>query len=295
MFRQVDKFKIGLFVVASVVLSIAILTWLGYDRYWRDSQMVVAYFTESVQGLEADSTVRFRGVPVGRVRAIRMAPDGRLIEVVMSLDRNFKITENLGVKMNLLGLTGLKYLEMDTFKPEQRKEPLSLKFQPRYPVIAVYSSDIREIGSALEKLFQKVNAVDVEAMSGHMLRVSAKLDKILSDPKVDKLGTDTADAVREFKEVAKRVHDELTRAQPARSFTRTLQKASDFFKESTETARSADKLIRRQDNNLERLSQKLDRSADNLTEFSRMIKEKPSSIFPGISVFGPGEKPAPKR
>jgi len=295
MFRQVDKFKIGLFVVASMVLSTAILIWLGWDRYWRDSQMVVAYFTESVQGLDADSTVKFRGVPVGRVRAIRMAPDGRLIEVVMSLDRNFKVTEDLGVKMNLLGLTGLKYLEMDTFRPEQRKEPLSLEFQPRYPVIATYPSDIREIGAALEKLFQKVNAVDVEAMSGHMLRVSAKLDKILSDPKMDKLGTDIADALREFREAAKRVNDELTRAQPARSFARTLQKASDFFKESTETAKSADRLIRRQDNNLERVFQKLDRSADNLTEFSRMIKDKPYSIFPGISVFGPGEKPGPKR
>lgn len=290
MFRQVDKFKIGLFVVASVALSIAILIWLGYDRYWRDSQMVVAYFTESVQGLDADSTVKFRGVPVGRVRAIRMAPDGRLIEVVMSLDRNFKVTADLGVKMNLLGLTGLKYLEMDTFRPEQRKEPLPLEFRPSYPVIATYPSDIREIGSALEKLFQKVNAVDVEAMSGHMLRVSAKLDKILSDPKVDKLGTDTADALREFREAAKRVNDQLTRAQPARSFTRTLQKASDFFQASTETARSADRLIRRQDNNLERLGQKLDRSADNLIDFTRTIRFKPSSI-----IFGPGEKSAPNR
>jgi len=295
MFSQVDKFKIGLFVVVSVLLAMAILIWLGYDRYWRDSQMVVAYFTESVQGLDADSTVKFRGVPVGRVRAIRMAPDGRLIEIVMSLDRNFKITEDLGIKMNLLGLTGLKYLEMDTFRPEQRKEPAELEFQPRYPVIATYPSDIREIGSALEKLFQKVNSVDVEAVSGHMLRVTAKLDKILSDPKVDKLGTDTADAMREFKEAAKKLNDDLARAQPARSLARTLEKASNFFQESTETARSADRLIRSQDHNLNRLSQKLDRSADNLTEFSRIIKEKPSSLMPSISVFGPGEKAPPKR
>ncbi|MBI4963869.1 MAG: MCE family protein [Desulfomonile tiedjei] len=294
MFSQVDKFKIGLFVVASVVLGTGIVIWLGASRYFEDSKMAVAYFTESVQGLEADSTVKFRGVPVGRVRGIRMAPDGRLIEVVMSLSRNFQVTEDLGVKMNLLGLTGLKYIEMDTFRPEQRKEALTLDFQPRYPVIATYPSDIREIGTALEKLFQKVNAVDVEAMSGHMLRVASKLDKILSDPKVDTVGTDTADALREIKEAARKVHDELTRAQPSRNFTRTMEKASDFFQESTQTARSADRLIRRQDNNLNLLSQKLDRSADNLIDFTRTIKLKPSSILP--SFFGGAEeKAAPKR
>jgi phospholipid/cholesterol/gamma-HCH transport system substrate-binding protein len=290
MFSQVDKFKIGLFVVASVVLASGILIWLGAAPYFEDSKMVVAYFSESVQGLEADSTVKFRGVPVGRVRGIRMAPDGRLIEIAMSLNRNFQITEDLGVKMNLLGLTGLKYLEMDTFRPEQRKELASLDFQPRYPVIATYSSDIREIGTALEKIFQKANAVDVEAISGHMLRVSAKLDKILSDPKVDKVATDAADALREVKDAAKKVNDELTRAQPARSFARTLEKASEFFQESTETARSADRLIRRQDNNLNRLSQKLDRSAEDLMAFARMIRLKPSSL-----ILGSDEKTAPKR
>jgi phospholipid/cholesterol/gamma-HCH transport system substrate-binding protein len=290
MFSQADKFKIGLFVVASVILAISILVWLGASRYFQDTQMVVSYFSESVQGLEADSTVKFRGVPVGRVRGIRMAPDGRLIEVVMSLDRNFKITGDLGVKMNLLGLTGLKYLEMDTFRPDQKKEPITLDFQPRYPVIATYPSDIREIGSALEKIFQKANAVDVEGISSRVLGVTAKLDKILSDPKVDRVGTDAADALREIRDAAKKVHDELTRAQPAKSFSRTLEKASDFFQQSTETARSADRMIHRTDNNLNLLSQKLDRSADNLIDFSRMIREKPSSIL-----FGPGEKPAPKR
>jgi Sec-independent protein translocase protein TatA len=132
--------------------------------------------------------------------------------------------------------------------------------------------------------------VDVEGISGRMLSVTAKLDKILSDPKVDRVGTDAADALREIRDAAKKVHDELTRAQPAKSFARTLEKASDFFQQSTETARSADRMIHRTDNNLNLLSQKLDRSADNLIDFSRMIREKPSSIL-----FGPGEKPAPKR
>jgi phospholipid/cholesterol/gamma-HCH transport system substrate-binding protein len=292
MVSQADKFKIGLFVVAGVLVTMGLIVWLGAARYFQVSNTVVAYFSESVQGLEADSPVKFRGVTAGRVRAVRMAPDGRLIEVIMGLNRNFKITDDLGIKMNLLGLTGLKYLEMDTFRPDQKREPIDLEFQPPYPVIATYPSDIREIGNALEKIFQKANAIDVDRISNSMVRVSTKLEKILEDPKLASVGGETADTLREIREAARKVNDEITKAQPARALTRSLDKASEFFQEGTQTTRNADRMIRRTDNNLNRLSQKFDRSADNLIDFTRMLRDKPSSI---LGIWGSDEKAAPKR
>jgi phospholipid/cholesterol/gamma-HCH transport system substrate-binding protein len=284
------KLKIGLFLVASLLLTVSMLIWLGASRYFENPQTVVAYFSESVQGLESDSPVKFRGVPVGRVKKIRMAPDGLLIEVVMGLNRNFKLSDDLGIKMNLLGLTGLKYLEIDTFKPDQYKEPIELDFTPRYKVIPTYSSDIKEIGAALENIFQKPKALDIERMSNHLLRVSSKLDKILSDSKVDSIGADASEAIREIKEASKKINDDLARAQLGKSITKTLEKTNEFLQASTETMRNADRMIRRTDNNISLLTQKLDRSADNLIDFTRMIKNKPSSI-----IFGPGEKSGESR
>ncbi|MEI7448621.1 MAG: MlaD family protein [Desulfomonile sp.] len=290
MSSQANKLKIGLFVVMSLLLSVATVIWLGASRYFEDSKIAVAYFTESVQGLESDSPVKFRGVPVGRIKAIRMAPDGRLIEVVMSLDRNFKLTDDMGIKMNLLGLTGQKYLEMDTFRPDQVREMIDLDFTPPYRVINTYSSDIREIGNALEKIFHKVNALDVDRISNHLLKVAVRLDKILADPKLDAIGSDAADALREIKDTARKFNEEISRVQVGKNITRTLDKTSEFLQESTETIRSVDRAIRRTDNNFNRLSQKLDRSADNLIDFTRMIRLKPSSI-----IFGTDEKSGQKR
>jgi phospholipid/cholesterol/gamma-HCH transport system substrate-binding protein len=287
---RADKFKIGLFVIGALILGIGLMIWLGASRYFEETQMVVAYFSESVQGLQSDSPVKFRGVPVGRIKAIRLAPNGRLIEVVMSLDKTFQVTQDLGIKMNLLGLTGLKYLEMDTIKPEQQREVSQLGFEPKYPVIATYPSDISEIGSALDNIFQKVKGVDVERISANLLRVSGRLDKMLADPKLDHLVTDTADTMREVKETAKKFNDEIGRAQIAKNMNKVTEKASELLQESAETARSADRMIRRTDNNFNRLTQKLDRSADNLIDFTRMIRLKPSSI-----IFGPDEKTAPNR
>lgn len=281
MSSQADKFKIGLFVVGSLLLAVAVIVWLGAGRLFEKSTVVAAYFSESVQGLEQGSSVKFRGVPVGRVKTIRMARGGRLIEVLMALDPDFKISEDLGVKMNLVGLTGMKYLEMDTVRPEQQKEPLTLDFAPKYKVIATYPSDIKEIGAALENIFQKVKAVEVERISDNLVRVTSRMDKILADSKLEQLGSQASDTLREIRSTSRRLHDEVSRAHISRSFGKTMEKASEFFQESTETARSVDRMIRRTDNNLNRLTQKLDRSADNLIDFTRMIKLKPSYILYG--------------
>jgi phospholipid/cholesterol/gamma-HCH transport system substrate-binding protein len=281
MTSQSKKFKIGLFVIAGIALMIAVLVWLGASRYFEEGKTVVAYFSESVQGLEADSTVKFRGVPVGRVSAIRLAPDGRLIEVVMSLARHFKVTDDLGIKMSLLGLTGLKYLEIDTFPSEQRREAVLYDFQPRYPVIATYPSDIKEFGSALDNLFQKVKTVDARQISQNLVSVTGQLDKFLRDGKLDKIATETSDTLKEVKDAARKVHDEITRNQPGKQAVRALDKASGFFDESSETARNVDRMVRRTDKSLSYLTQKLDTVADNLIAFTRMIRQKPSSILFG--------------
>lgn len=275
MSSQAQKFKIGLFVVVSLSLAIGITIWLGASRYLEVSQTAVAYFSESVQGLEADSPVKFRGVAVGRVNSIRLAPDGRLIEVVLSLNKNFKIREGLGIKINLLGLTGLKYLEMDTFKPDQMREPIQLDFKPDYPVIATYPSDIREIGNALDNIFQKVKDVDIASISYHLLRVSARLDKVLSDPGLDNLGSELASTVSEMKDTARKLNQEVSRVQRTKAITRNLDKASDLLAESTETVRSANKLLSRTDNNINKLSRKLEISADNLVDLTRQWKTNP--------------------
>ena len=50
-------------------------------KYFQKGSVYVTYFDESVQGLQVDSIVKFRGVDIGTVRKIGVAPDQRLVEV----------------------------------------------------------------------------------------------------------------------------------------------------------------------------------------------------------------------
>lgn len=281
MASQADKLKIGLFVVVGLAMGAGLLIWLGASRYFERTRTVVAYFEESVQGLQYDSPVKFRGVSVGRVKSIRMAPDKKLIEVVMNLDQNFDVTKDLGITMNLLGLTGKKYLEMDRYTKEPTIAGKDLKFEPRYPVIPTYASGLGKIENALDIILEMVNAVDFEKISKHLGNVSEKLDRILGDPSVENLGKDAVAAVQQLQQVVGKINREVDRMQLGRRVPKTLDSSAALLQEVTETTRSANRLIWRTDNNINRLSTKFERSLDHLEDFMLIIKRKPSTLFYG--------------
>ncbi|HSW21320.1 MAG TPA: MlaD family protein, partial [Burkholderiaceae bacterium] len=66
---------VGAFVIVLTVAMIAGVLWLASGMYNRKAyDTYETYMTESVSGLTLNSTVRYRGVEVGRVREIGLAP-----------------------------------------------------------------------------------------------------------------------------------------------------------------------------------------------------------------------------
>ena len=60
------NFSVGLFMTAGLGLATLAVIWLGMTSFLRKGELYVTYFDESVQGLNVDSPVKYRGVPVGR-------------------------------------------------------------------------------------------------------------------------------------------------------------------------------------------------------------------------------------
>ena len=55
---------IGLFVIIGVSIGLITIIWLGAYKYFEKGGTYATYFDESVQGLQTDSTVKYRGVEV---------------------------------------------------------------------------------------------------------------------------------------------------------------------------------------------------------------------------------------
>src|SRR5215468_2221927 len=159
MATEARKLRVGLFVMAAVAIGIGAAIWLGASRYLADEVRTVTYFSESVQGLDPGAAVKYRGVPAGRVEKIGIAPDGDLIEVVMSIDTWFaQLT--LRAQLQLSGITGLRYVEIDRHSGDSLHDFPRLSFEPEHPLILSTPSQFKAILEALQDIYNRVMSVD---------------------------------------------------------------------------------------------------------------------------------------
>jgi hypothetical protein len=160
--RVSSPFLIGLFVTIGTMVIIGVIIWLGSSQFMQENVKYVTYFDGSVEGLEKGSPVKYLGVPVGTISDIKVAEDGKLVEVIISVDKHLKVVDSLRAKSELAGLAGSKFLQLhfpsDTtmlkFYPR-------INFKPPYPVIKSSPSGIEEIEIAARSVMNEMMKLEV--------------------------------------------------------------------------------------------------------------------------------------
>jgi len=104
--------------MGGIIIGAGIIVWIGASKYFQKGATYVTFFDESVQGLQMDSSVKYRGVDVGRVERIRVAPDYKLVEVVMKVELEGDLQQNTVARLKTAGITGIVFIELDRTKPE---------------------------------------------------------------------------------------------------------------------------------------------------------------------------------
>src|SRR5512137_2817307 len=112
MAKKKHYFIVGLFVLIGLIIGVALIIWLSTSQYLQKGKVYATYFDESVQGLQIDSSVKYRGVDIGIVDKIRVAPDFRHIEIIMKINYEGNL-DNTIAKLKMAGITGIVYVELD--------------------------------------------------------------------------------------------------------------------------------------------------------------------------------------
>jgi phospholipid/cholesterol/gamma-HCH transport system substrate-binding protein len=125
---RAQKVRLGIFMAAGLTVFVGGLLLLaglklieGRDDYfvrYRDQDV-------SLNGLETGSPVKYSGIRVGRVDAVRVDPDDvSVVLVELSLDEGTPVAENSKADLGSQGITGLKYIELTRGKAGARiREP----------------------------------------------------------------------------------------------------------------------------------------------------------------------------
>ena len=173
-----NRWKLGLFVLVGLGVALAALLLLGAWSWGKKTVEVVSYFDESVQGLELGTSVKFRGVTVGRVSSIDIARDLRHVQVKSELSvekvsrlalgvsagalKKTKIPPELRVQLAQTGITGVRFVLIDFFDPKSNPVE-ALPFETPANYIPTASSTMKNLEDTLTKTANRFPEIADEA------------------------------------------------------------------------------------------------------------------------------------
>jgi paraquat-inducible protein B len=206
-----NHWKLGLFVVVGTVMTVAAAAFFGTRNLRKETVSYHSYFDESVTGLESGSPVKFRGVTIGNVSAIDVAPDRRHVAITYELGvsvlgqlglakggqgqhTKLSVPPDLRAQLGSMGVTGVKYILIDFFDVRGNPAP-KLPFPVSGNYIPAASSMMKniedsvvravdefpklanEMGQVLERLNHMLAEVDEKKLPDKVVALIAKVDK----------------------------------------------------------------------------------------------------------------------
>jgi phospholipid/cholesterol/gamma-HCH transport system substrate-binding protein len=154
---RVSFVAVGAFVIVLSTALVAGLLWLSSGKYYRKTyDTYQVYMSESVAGLNLNSSVRYRGVDVGRVRAIALAPGNvEQVQVTLDIERGTPVKVDTIATLQTQGLTGIAFVELTAGHRES--PPLAARPGEPYPVIASGLSLFASLETSIPQLLASLN------------------------------------------------------------------------------------------------------------------------------------------
>ncbi|MBS0013964.1 MAG: MCE family protein [Desulfobacterales bacterium] len=304
------KFSVGLFVIIGMTAVILVILWLGMAQYFQEGHKYTAYFDESVQGLSQDAAVKYRGVNVGRVEQINVAPDGRLIEIVFTLDKTLQKTANLVAQIKSVGITGIMFVELERQAPDELVSVPDYKFEPKHPVVATRPSEIKQLLSDINEILGNIKQVDMEGISVQLSELLEKSNQLLDTQKwsrlrssaeqslqnINGLITDTRKAVNQIDATLNTSAGRFDSAVD--QVGKAAKTADDLFAQGSAGLDEAQNRVRNYDRQMADIIGELREAATGINHLIHQLERQPSQILYGRPVpekpVAPETKPKPR-
>lgn len=282
-----NYFRLGVFVLAAIGVLLAVILIFGSGQIFKKSFYVETYIKQSVTGLDAGASVRFRGVKIGQVTMIGLSGDmyeeklpfhdRRQYVVVRMQIFGEKVNEdqigefvknNLRARVKSMGITGVNYVEFDFVSNATDSPQLPYSWKPEYPVIPSLPNQADEIISGIQKLIGALNEMNIDG-------TQKKLDALLGNLNVmmagDGKGSEgVIESVKQLNVIMARIA-KVTDKDELNILMRELVGTMVALRQTVTSIQGDTSAT------IENLKQ----TSENLNEFSRIASQSPSSLIWG--------------
>jgi ABC-type transporter Mla subunit MlaD len=320
---QANKFRLGLFVLLGTLLFVFGLFILGLEDLFIKKAHFISLFPESVQGLTVGSPVKYKGVPIGTVSKITIQVENKLVRVDMDINlsaftaetpikegadkmqlfKNFIVKERekgLRSRLEYAGITGLKYIELDYFKPQTQADPIPAP--KRLDSYAIYipstPSAFKDVLKLLNTSLERIAKIDFEGLSKRLDAVLEGAQKIISGPKLLK-AIDQMEAMSGNLKESSRVLKETVTPEKMREIINNVDKILDKLHkissrlevqlkeakiaDTADSFRKAANAVTEGRDMISNTLLKVNQAIDSFTEFLNYLNDDPEALLKGKS------------
>ena len=306
MSTKTHYFRIGLFVICTIVILVVGIIWVSLMAFGRKTILLETYIDESVLGLSVGSQVMQRGVEIGRVEKITFVPReydmvhggeafnkySKYVMVIMAIDTaNFPempadlnvvrvivqqwVRSGLRIKLAYQGITGIAYLEADYVDPA-RFVPMEIEWQPRNIYIPSAPSTLTNFTQAIDTVFQRLDRIDFEGIADSLDKTLTSLSKAVDDVRPAETRKELTGLISEFRQTNKLVQALMnTESREGTSIPEAIERFN-------KTLKLMDEFVLGQQSEFEEVVANIKRASANLRELTEYAKRYPSQV-----IFGP--------
>ncbi|MBR2872269.1 MAG: MCE family protein [Lentisphaeria bacterium] len=206
--REQQHLKAGIFVLSGIILLLTLLFFLGLSDFFTRKITMQTGFRESVQGLSRGSAVKYRGVQIGTVKDISILVEENIILVEMEIDpdnflkhrRNHPFSDaefkkfiyseiagkGLRARLEMLGITGMRYIDFDYFASPGAPVPPAPKFSrsSRMLYIPGVTSQLKDVTQTLTLALDRISKIHFERISEHLEDALLHLGQLLNSREI---------------------------------------------------------------------------------------------------------------
>jgi phospholipid/cholesterol/gamma-HCH transport system substrate-binding protein len=310
------KFAVGLFISGGIFLAVLALILLGATQLYKKGHLYVTYFDESVQGLTQDAPVKYRGVPIGRVERIQVAPDSELVEVILKIESGQILGDGIVAQLAPVGITGSVFIGLDQKKEWEPDRSPPITFQTQYPVVSSKPSEIstllsgvdavikqlrsldfegipEKVGLTLDTLTSAVKAADIESLSGDLRHIleREKWDRIMDS--MDSASTSLKEAMEKADRIVSKgdrilgrmdgvlAENEKSLSAILAGFQKTMEEANLVAGKGKEFFSRTDERVGQIHRHLIGMGKSMEQAGENLNQLLDILSAQPSLLLFG--------------
>lgn len=291
---------VGLFVISLIGLTAYIILWLYGAKSSTQYETYLIETTTSVNGLDIGSSVKYKGVNVGKVKKISISEKNpEIVQILVDINKNLPIKEDTYASIEIQGLTGLAYISLEG--GSAKSKPLKKRKNQEYPVIKFKLSPLQEISNSLPYILNNTN---------ELIKELQKTLRTLDINSFNKLAENSNNLINNTNEFITNLNSKLD------EISKTTQNINDLIEKgkiTTENINDAVKDIKESSKALRELTinindyinknkghteesiikfketiYKLNKTLENLDTLLEKIKDNPSTI-----IMEENTKPAP--